>query len=144
MPHELKKYMYFNPQPKPVSKKKKTRHYIKPGVKTNDWETAKRLLKVAFEEVNITYCEIGLYLQAIPEHAERMAKHSHKFFLTWAHGDKRNNLEGAELITLVVLGCVDCHNYIERMPRLEMRAIVEAIIEARAVQPSTINYKYDN
>lgn len=136
--------MYFNPQPKPVSKKKKVRRTIKPGVKTNDWETAKKLLKVAFEEVGITYCEIGVYLQDFPEHAERIARHNHKFFLTWAHGDKRNNLEGAELITLVVLGCVDCHNYIERMPRLEMRKIVEGIIEARRVQPKTKYYGEDN
>lgn len=134
----------FNPQPKPVRKAKKTRHYIKPGVKTNDWETAKKLLKPAFEEVGLTYCEVGAYLQDVPEYAPRVAKHSHKFFLTWAHGDKRNNLEGAELITLVVLSCVDCHNYIERMQRVEMRVIVEAIIEARTVQPSTKNYDEAN
>lgn len=125
----------FNPCPKPVSKKKKTRHYIKPGVKTNDWEAAKKLLKPAFEAVGITYCEVGAYLQQFEEHAERMARHQHKFFLTWAHGDKRNNLEGAELITLVALCCVDCHNYIEHRP--DMRQIIEGVIEARTRQPST-------
>lgn len=127
----------FNPCPKPISKKKKTRHYIKPGVKTNDWEAAKKLLKVAFEEVGITYDEVGAYLMQFPEHAAKVQHFKHKFFLTWAHGDKRDNLEGAELITLVALCCVECHNYIERMPRAEMRKIIEGVIEARRVQPKT-------
>jgi hypothetical protein len=134
----------FNPQPKPVSKKKKVKRTIKPGVKTNDWEAAKKLLKPAFEAVGITYCEIGLYLQDFPEHATKVEKHNHKFFLTWAHGDKRDNLEGAEIITLVALCCVECHNYIERMPRLEMREIVLGAIESRRNQPQTYYYQEGN
>ena len=127
----------FNPCPKPTKSKKKTRHYIKPGKKVNDWEAAKKVLKPAFAAVGLTYCEVGYYLQQIPEHADRIATHNHSFFLTWAHGDKRNNLVGNELITLVALACVDCHNYIERMPAEKMRAIIEAIIKSRRVQPRT-------
>ena len=96
------------------------------------------MLKPAFEEVGLTYCEIGGYLMQIPEHDAHVKFFDHDFFLTWAHGDKRNNLKGTELITLVALGCVDCHNYIERMPRLEMREIIEGVIKARSTQPSTM------
>lgn len=131
----------FYPQPKPEKSKKKKRHYIKPGDKTLEWEAAKRILKPAFAEVGIGYCEIGRYLYQFPEYAERMERHRHNFFLTWAHGDKRNNLVGQELITLVALSCVDCHNFIEAMPHEEMRKIVEGAIAARRVQPAT--YYYD-
>lgn len=125
----------FNPCPKPVSKKKKTRHYIKPGVKTNDWDAAKRILKPAFEEVGITYCEVGAYLNQFEEHRGKMEEINHTFFMTWAHGDKRDNLVGAELITFVALCCVACHNYIEYRP--DMREIITKVIEARTVQPKT-------
>lgn len=129
--------MYFNPQPKPVKQKKKTRRYIKPGAKTNEWEAAKKVLKPAFEEAGITACEVGKYLMQNPDYEAIMLQNRHRYFLTWAHGDKRNNLVGDELLTLVVLSCVDCHNYIEKLPREEMRAIVESIISHRQVQPST-------
>lgn len=128
----------FNPCPKPVRKAKKTRHYIKPGVKTNDWEAAKKILKPAFEAVGLTYCEVGAYLIQLEEHREKMEKFNHRFFMTWAHGDKRDNLEGAELITFVAACCVACHGYIEYRP--DMREIITAVIAARTVQPSTRYY----
>lgn len=114
--------------------------FIKPGRKTKEWEATKRKLKPAFEAVGLTYCEVGKYLMQIPEHSARVEKHRHWFFITWAHGDKRDNLIGDELITLVATACVDCHNYIEKMPREKMREIIEAVIAARVVQPKT----YDN
>lgn len=134
----------FNPQPKPVSKKKKVKHYIKPSVKTNDWETAKKLLKPAFDEVGLTYCEVGLYLNQFDKHREKMESINHRFFMTWAHGDKRDNLEGAEIITLVAFCCVGCHQYIEKMPRLEMRRIIEGCIGSRVKQPSTYYFNEGN
>jgi hypothetical protein len=127
----------FNPVPKPIKTAKKKRYYIKPGAKTNEWEAAKKVLKPAFAEVGLTFCEVGKYLLQNPDYEAIMLQHRHYFFLTWAHGDKRDNLVGDELLTLVVLSCVDCHNYIEKLPREEMRAIVESIISHRQTQPST-------
>ena len=110
---------------------------IKKGKKTLEWEAAKRRLKPAFYAVGITACEVGRYLIEIPEYEERMNKHRHKFFLSWAHGDKRDNLRGNELVTLVAIACLDCHNFIEAMPREKMREIIEAVINNRRIQPST-------
>jgi len=110
---------------------------IKPGKKTKEWEAIKKKLKPAFAAVGITYCEVGHYLMQDPDYEAQMLQNRHNFFLTWAHGDKRNNLVGDELTTLVALSCVDCHNLIERLPSAEMRQIIENIIAQRRVQPST-------
>lgn len=126
----------FNPQPKPTKKPKTRKFYrIKPGKKTNEWNAAKRKLSPAFAEVGITYCEVGMYLSQHPLHMDAIANHRHNFAIAWAHGDKRDNLVGNELITLVALACQDCHNYIEY--RDDMREIIEAVIAARRVQPKT-------
>lgn len=109
--------------------------YIKAGRKTKDWNNAKRKLKVAFQNVGLTHCEVGVYLMQFAEHREVMYRHRHRFALSWAHGDKRRNLVGDELVTLVALACQDCHNYIEY--RDDMREIIEAVIASRSVQPST-------
>ena len=71
----------FNPQPKPEKRKKKTRHYIKPGRKTDEWEAAKKILKPAFEEANITYCEVGVLLCELEEFYDLMQVHRHNFFM---------------------------------------------------------------
>lgn len=133
----------FQSFPKPVRIKKKKRHYIRPGKKTAEWEAAKDLLEPAFMAVGITYCEVGAYLIEFDEYRERMERHRHNFFITWAHGDKRDNLVGEELLHLVVTSCVDCHNFIEKMPREKMRAIVEAIIKRRPMQPKSMFQKLD-
>lgn len=125
----------FNPQPKPTKTKKKKRYFIKPGKKTKEWDRAKRKLKPAFQAVGITYCEVGLYLSRHLEHQDAVAFHNHQNFLTWAHGDKRDNLVGTELYTLVALCCQQCHAYIEY--RHDMRQIIEAVIASRQVQPAT-------
>lgn len=121
----------------PKAEKVKKRYYFKPGKKTLEWEAAKRKLKPAFAEVELTYCEVGKYLYQFPEYRERMERNRHWFFLTWAHGDKRDNLVGNELITLVAHCCLDCHNFIEAMPHEKMREIIEAIIASRSIQPRT-------
>lgn len=121
----------------PKTAKVKKRYYFKPGKKTLEWEAVKRKLKPAFYAAGITYCEVGRYLYQFPEYMERMEKHRHWFFLTWAHGDKRDNLVGNELTTLVAHSCLDCHNFIEAMPHEKMREIIEAVINCRPTQPKT-------
>lgn len=129
----------FNPCPKPIKREKKKPTRIGPGKKTLEWEAAKKKLNPAFARVGLlNFCEVGYYLYQFPEHAEAIEKHRHNYFLTYAHGDKRNNLVGNELITLVARACVDCHDYIEYRP--DMRQIVEAVIAARKVQPETYYY----
>lgn len=121
--------------PKPTKQPKKKSYRIGPGKKTLEWESAKPKLKSAFSMAGLTYCEVGVLLCEVPEYYELMQEHRHNFFMTFAHGDKRRNLRGNELYTLVVLSCLDCHNLIEKMPREQMRLIVETIIRNRKVQP---------
>lgn len=104
---------------------------IKAGKKTIEWEEAKKQLKVAFENAGITSCEVGKVLMNDARYWQQAEKSRHNFFLTWAHGKKRRNLQGNELITLVALCCVDCHNFIERLPEAEMQAIIEECIRIR-------------
>ena len=127
----------FNPCPKPVKKKKvKKPYYFKKGKKVNEWDAAKKKLNIAFAEVGLFQrCEVGQYLIQFEEHKEIVETHRHWFGWAYAHGDKRNNLVGDELITLVAGACQDCHNYIEYRP--DMREIVEAVIKNRRVQPRT-------
>lgn len=126
----------IKPYPKPTkSIKNKTR--IKQGTKGKEWTAAKRRLKKAFQQAGITYDELTPYLLNNPKYAE-MARHCRPgYFLTWAHGDKRRHLQENELYSLVVLAGIDAHNVIEKLPRQEMRAIVEEIIQKRQTQPET-------
>lgn len=94
------------------------------GKKTQEWNKAKRELKRAFESAGITACEL------------HVSPACSQFFLTWAHGDKRRYLTKKELYTLVALGCVNCHNVIEKWPREKMREFIELIIKSRRVQPA--------
>lgn len=118
--------------PKPVKEIKKRKRFNPIGRKTREWEAAKRVLKPAYLQAGIVSCELAPVLEG---RGFDISKHRHWFFLTWVHGDKRKQLVGDELLTLVVLGCVDCHDFIEVMPRAEMRAIVEEAISRRRVQP---------
>ena len=120
---------------KPVEKKVKKFYRFKAGKKTNEWNSAKAKLKVAFTNAGITYDEVCLYLLSHPKYREDAKNFRPGYFLTWAHGDKRNNLVGDELLTLVALAGVDAHNYIEKMNHLEMREIIEAVIARRPRQP---------
>lgn len=124
--------------PKPEKRQKKRKAIPRMGRKGLEWEACKKLLTPAFAEAGITSCEVGRFLdEEFPEYRELIANHRHRFFLTYAHGDKRKQLVGNELLTLVVLSCVDCHDFIEALPRAEMRGIVTDIIKRRRVQPVT-------
>lgn len=116
-------------------KVKKTPHRIKPGKKTKMWDSVKPGLKEDYQVAGITYCEIGAYLMDIPQYADQVSQHRHQFFLTWAHGKKRRKLKEEELKLLLVLGCFDCHTFIEALPHAEMLKIIQAIIRARPQQP---------
>jgi len=101
---------------------------IKPGKKTKEWNKAKRILKPAFEKAGITSCEL------------LVSPNCTDFALSWAHGDKRANLTYEELYKLVAVGCVACHGFIEKWPRLKMRAFIKRVIKNRPIQPE-INLK---
>lgn len=104
---------------------------IKAGKKTLEWEAVKKQLKIAFENAGITTCEVGPVLMNDARYWMQAEKSRHNFFLTWAHGKKRRHLEENELVTLVALCCVDCHNFIEQLPEAEMQAIIEECIRIR-------------
>lgn len=129
--------------PKPQKRQKKRKYSSLPrtGKKTNQWEACKKLLKPAFADVGITRCEIT---PVLANRGFDVSKIRSWFFLTWAHGDKRDNLVGNELLSLVALCCVDAHNIIEKMPRSEMRSIVEEAMARRSVQPATVNMEVPN
>lgn len=90
------------------------------GKKTIAWEKVRAQLKIRFERAGITTCELG-YEGCL-----------YNNFLTFAHKDKRRYLSEEELWD-VCLACVSCHDKIERMPRLEMRKIVEGIMKGRRI-----------
>jgi len=106
--------------PKNHSQKKIHHPINRFGKESKRWYEAKKVLKVAFSDCGIMKCELD-----IPHKCNGWQ------FLTWAHGDKRRNLTKEELYFLVVLCCLNGHQIIERMPRLEMRQIVERIINNR-------------
>ena len=83
---------------------------IRPGKKTKQWQKIKVQLKKLFEEKGITSCEVRL-------------EGCRNFFLTWAHLHKRHWYLGENEILLgdfsqVLLCCVDCHQKLERDPKL--------------------------
>lgn len=90
--------------------------------KTKAWEKGRSDLKAIFRDNGVTSCE------------GNFVKNCRKTnFLTFAHKDKRRNLTDEEIIDKdsVALLCQPCHEYIERMPHLKMRAIVEKIVKER-------------
>lgn len=90
--------------------------------KTQEWERTRRELKKKFELAGITSCEV-MY---DPGRCWR------QFGLGFAHVDKRRHLEDGEL-TAVVIACNYCHDLIEKLPREEMRELIENIIKSRQV-----------
>lgn len=121
--------------PKPTKEVKQPKRINQRGKKFTEWESCKEPLEMAFKVAGYTGCVVGRYMNQFEEYQERMQKHRHWFFITWAHGDKRNNLKGDELLTLVAPACVDCHNFIEAMPREKMRAIVEGALASLRINP---------
>lgn len=89
------------------------------GKKTRANRAANAKLKVEFEKQGITNCELGYPGCTRTE------------FLSWAHGRKRRKLQGDELVTLVILACINCHDRIEYMGHESMLSIVESVIAER-------------
>lgn len=94
------------------------------GKKTRANRAANAKLKAEFEKQGITSCELGYPGCTRDE------------FLSWAHGKKRRKLQGDELVTLVILACINCHNRIEYTGHEAMLAIVESVIAERGWQVS--------
>lgn len=89
---------------------------IKAGKKTKAWNKARKELKVEFEKLGITTCEI---------------RFTHCWFnnaLSFAHTRKRRNVRD---LKRVVLACVPCHSIIEAWPEEKMEEFLEKIIESR-------------
>lgn len=88
---------------------------IKAGRKTKQWNNVRRTLKVEFERMGITRCEIC----------------GSSFGLSFGHSKKRRHIVGDE-IREVILICVNpCHMKLEAMPEREMHRIVNDIISRR-------------
>lgn len=89
------------------------------GKKTRANRAANAKLKLQFGKQGITSCELGYPGCTKTE------------FLSWAHGRKRRKLQGDELVTLVILACLNCHNRIEYIGHEGMLAVVEETISNR-------------
>ncbi len=95
------------------------RKQLKPGRKTQEWETARRKLKIAFEAAGITSCEV------------RCKGCWRDNALSFAHSKKRANIKGDEIYE-VVLACASiCHQILEEMPEARMTEVVRSIISHR-------------
>lgn len=115
----------FHPVPKPEPKKKKPKHFIGTGKKTQHWENARVVLKKTFEAWGITRCEI------------KTSECVFDNFLGFAHVDRRRNLtpEDVKSPNKVVLACQPCHHIVDFiMDRKEARELLEKIIENREAQ----------
>ena|SRR5215475_12207203 len=91
------------------------------GKKTQQWERIRRILKIRFEGVGLTYCEVG-YKGCWRDNG-----------LSFAHYDKRRFLNEEQLY-IAVLACANCHPLLERLPRHEMTRRVLDIIRKRTCQ----------
>lgn len=59
----------------------------------------------------------------------------------WAHIDKRRYCSIEEWLCMVVLGCQNCHQTADALPRLQMRAVIAHIIEYRGWRPTVFTFK---
>lgn len=84
--------------------------------KTKEWEKIRKELKKDFYKRGITKCELN-YEGCWRDNA-----------LSFAHLDKRRNVED---LREVVLACVPCHQKIEYIGRDNMRDILEKVIANR-------------
>lgn len=92
------------------------------GKKGNAWSAARKKLVAAFQEAEITSCEI------------RGPKCSGAMFLGFAHSLRRRNIEGDQLFE-VALVCSACHQDLDARKESETAAMVREIIANRDVQP---------
>jgi hypothetical protein len=89
-----------------------------PGKKVNAWANARKSLKVQFEAMGITSCELQYDGCANDD------------YLGFAHAAKRRKLTSEDL-DHVILACNFCHDKIEFLAPEEMKAIVDETIEGR-------------
>ena len=92
---------------------------IKAGKKTIIWSKYRAELKKEFEEKGVVTCEVN--------HSGCWRDNA----LSFSHGDKRRFLTDDELRNLVVVACIPCHQWLEALPRTELRAITNRIIRRR-------------
>jgi hypothetical protein len=90
------------------------------GKKSKQWIAVRRRLKVEFEALGITSCEL------------RYEGCAGDGMLGFAHGRKRRHLKGDELETLTILACNHCHDAIEYLGPEKMLEIVEHTIARRS------------
>ena len=94
-----------------TSAKKKT---IKPGKKTLAWNKTRAELKIEFEDMGITSCEL------------QFPECTRDNFLGFAHTKKRRYVTD---LKRVVLACTNCHQTVEYTPDMEM--VLENVIANR-------------
>lgn len=87
--------------------------------KRNWWIPLRARLKVAFERAGITRCEMG------------RARCLGALFLGFAHSKKRRFIVSQKDRECVALLCVECHNFVELMPRQKMEETILNIIANR-------------
>lgn len=91
----------------------------KAGKKSKQWIVVRRRLKIEFEAIGITSCEL------------RYEGCAGDTMLGFAHGRKRRHLKGDELEMLTILACNNCHDKIEYLGPERMLEIVERTIQQR-------------
>jgi hypothetical protein len=103
----------------------KNRGRLGAGKKTRAWDSARAKIKIRFEAVGITTCEL-----------QNVLPHDcwHDNGLGFAHDAKRRKLS-AEDLTRVILICNVAHDTIEVWPPEKMKAIVNETIQRRRTQP---------
>jgi len=104
-----------------------------PGKASIRWELEIRpYLTLVFGQRGITSCELKIpTTDKWPNH-----KCFKDNWLSYAHGKKRRHCTDRELVQLVVLGCMPCHNIIEyELTHGEMLIVVKNIIELRGWIP---------
>jgi hypothetical protein len=91
--------------------------------RVQQWDNARKKLKIAFRQVGITTCEVRLDGNCWRDNG-----------LSFAHSKKRNDIQGDELYE-VVLACAYCHTMMEGMDKEAMTKLVRSIIAKRICQP---------
>jgi hypothetical protein len=106
-------------QPKASWKRLRRRTQLKPlGKKGKEWKDAPDGLKLEFEAIGITSCELK-YEDCWTDNA-----------LGFAHAAKRRKLSREDL-KHVILICNPCHDRIEFLPPEEMKRIVDVVCQQR-------------
>lgn len=95
------------------------------GKKTKAWDAERAKLKVRFEAVGITTCELRGRLNH---------ECTWDNYLGFAHAAKRRKLAPEDLGHVILIDN-NAHDIIERLPPEEMKRTVDETIAAREIQP---------